>query len=115
MADHPDAIRAGIQFTEIQDQHIKENYVKVEDIKFLVIPQQYLWAEDLSNNEKILMSFIRMADQKQHCWASNTTLAKWTGLTVGSLKNLIVALKKKGYLEQVSWDGRHKRVIRCLK
>ena len=113
--DHPDAIRMNLQFTEVQDQHIKENYVKVGDIKFLVIPEQYLWAEDLNHAEKILMSFIRMADQKEHCWASNATLAKWTSLSTQRVKNIIVNLKLKGYLEQVSWDGRTKRVIRCLK
>lgn len=115
MSTHPDLIRAGIQFTETQDQHIRENYVEVESIKFLVIPSQYLWAEDLKPHEKILMSFIRMADQKEHCWASNATLAKWTMLSTQRVKDLIVGLKKKGYLEQVSWDGRTRRVLRCLK
>lgn len=115
MADHPDAIRAGIQFTEAQDQHIKENFVEVKDLKGLWIPAEYLWAEDLSIPEKILMSFVNMADQKDHCYASNATLAKWTMLSVKRVKNMIVELKKKGYLEQVSWDGRTRRVIRCLK
>jgi hypothetical protein len=119
MTDHPDFLRgnpsAGVQFTEDQTQHIKQNYVKVEDLKGLWLPEQYLWAEDLKPNEKILMSFIRMADQKDHCWASNSTLGKWMQLPVQTVKNLIVGLKKKGYLEQISWDGRHKRVIRCLK
>ncbi|RLD38532.1 MAG: hypothetical protein DRI97_00085 [Bacteroidetes bacterium] len=115
MTNHPDAERIGLSLTPEQELAIHQSHIKVEGINYLTIPSQYLWAEDLNINEKFLMSFIRMADQKDHCWASNTTLAKWTGLTLGSLKNLIVALKKKGYLEQISWDGRHKRVIKCLK
>jgi DNA-binding MarR family transcriptional regulator len=115
MSTHPDVIRAGIQFTDIQDQHIKENYVKVRELKGLWIPAEYLWADDLNPSEKVLMSFIKMADQKDHCWASNETLADWAQLTIGRVKNMIVELKKKGYLEQVSWDGRTKRVLRCLK
>ena len=113
--NNPDAARMGIQFTDSQRHHIQENFIKVRELKGLWIPEEYLWAEDLNINEKVLMSFIKMADQKEHCWASNATLSKWTGLTLGSLKNLIVALKKKGYIEQVSWDGRTKRVLRCLK
>jgi len=119
MQNHPDFLRANpsdaVQFTDTQENHIKQNYVKVEEIKFLVIPQQYLWAEDLKPNEKILMSFIRMADQKDHCWASNATIGKWMQLPTQTVKNLIVGLKKKGYLQQVSWDGRYKRVIKCLR
>lgn len=117
--DHPDFLRGNpdhaIEFTEVQTNHIKQNYVKVEDLKGLWIPEKYLWAEDLNIPEKLLMSFIKMADQKEHCYASNATLAKWTMLSTQRVKDMIVKLKKKGYLEQVSWDGRQKRVIRCLK
>ena len=113
MPDSPDAIRIG--FTEVQENHIKQNYVEVKELKGLWIPEQYLWAEDLKLNEKLLMSFIHLADQKEHCWAGNTKLAEWMQLPVQTVKNLMVGLKKKGYLEQVSWDGRYKRVIRCLK
>lgn len=114
MANHPDFLR-GNRLTPEQEIQIKQTHVVIKELKGLWIPEEYLWAEDLNINEKVLMAFIKMADQKDHCWASNTTLANWTGLTLGSLKNLIVSLKKKGYLEQVSWDGRHKRVIKCLK
>ena len=92
-----------------------QTHVAIHDLKGLWIPSEYLWAQDLTTTEKILMSFIRMADQKQHCWASNETIAGWMHTTTQVVKNMISGLKKKGYLEQVSWDGRTKRIIRCLK
>ena len=92
-----------------------QTHVAIQDLKGLWIPAEYLWAEDLLPSEKILMSFIKMADQKDHCYASNETIAKWMLTTPQVVKNMISKLKKKEYLEQVSWDGRTKRVIRCLK
>ena len=106
---HPDAIRAGLP--ETTDQ----THINIHELKGIWIPQQYLWADDLKVNEKILMAFIHMADQKDHCYASNETLGKWVMLPTQTVKNLIVSLKKKGYLEQVSWDGRTRRVLKCLK
>ena len=101
--------------TPEQELDIEQNYVKVKGIKYIKIPGAYLWAEDLKPNEKLLMGFIYLADNEKHCWASNSTLAEWMQLPVQTIKNLIVGLKKKGYLEQVSYDGRYKRVLRCLK
>ena len=107
--NNPDAARMGI--SDQSDQI----FIKLSELKGLWIPGQYLWAEDLNIPEKFLMSFIHMADQEDHCYASNATLAKWTNLSTQRVKDMIVQLKKKGYLEQVSWDGRTRRVIRCLK
>lgn len=108
-SDH--AAATGNHPTPNQDQ----SHIAIQELKGLWIPAEYLWADDLKPHEKILMAFIRMADQKDHCYASNATLAKWSMLSTQRVKDVIVVLKKKGYLEQVSWDGRTKRVIRCLK
>lgn len=108
MTNHPDAERIGLS-------NYDQTHIAISELKGLWIPAEYLWAEDLSIPEKILMSFIKMADQKDHCYASNATLAKWSMLSTQRVKDMIVKLKKKGYLEQVSWDGRQKRVIKCLK
>jgi DNA-binding MarR family transcriptional regulator len=108
-------------FTEQQLQAINETIrenglIEIAQLDFLVIPAQYLRAEDLNWTEKALMSFIRLADQEHHCWARNSTLAKWTGVKAQTIKNMIGILKVKGYIEQISYDpATGRRVIRCLK
>jgi len=109
MTSNPDAERMGI------DSQPDQTHVSLSELKGLWIPSQYLYSEDLTMVERILMSYIHMADQKEHCWVSNETFGKWLGISKLAAKNLIVKLKAKGYIEQVSWDGRTRRVLRCLK
>lgn len=117
MKNHPDAERMGLpaDLTPEQEIQLKQTHINIFNLEGLWTPKEYLYAEDLSEREVKLMSYIRMLDQKDHCWASNATLGKLLGINTQSVKNLLVGLKKKGYIEQVSWDGRYKRIIRCLK
>lgn len=92
-----------------------EQTVDLGELKGLWIPAAYLYAEDLTPVETLLMSYIHMADQKDHCWVSNAKFGEWLGISKLAAKNLIVKLKAKGYIEQVSWDGRTRRVLKCLR
>jgi DNA-binding MarR family transcriptional regulator len=93
----------------------EQTHIDLGELKGLWIPAAYLYAKDLTPVEMILMSYIHMADQKNHCWVSNSKFGEWLGISKLAAKNLIVKLKSKGYIEQVSWDGRSKRVLKCLK
>jgi hypothetical protein len=94
---------------------VDQTHINVFNLEGLWIPKEYLYAVDLSEREIKLMSYIKMLDKEHHCWASNETLGKLIGINAQSIKNIMVGLKRKGYLDQVSWDGRTRRVIRCLK
>ncbi|MDA3806317.1 MAG: hypothetical protein PF440_00245 [Thiomicrorhabdus sp.] len=88
--------------------------INPKQLKGIWMPAQYLYAEDLSLQEKILMSFIFMLDQEDHCYASNKYLGSLIGTSAKTVSNMLIALKKKNYLEQMSWDG-NMRIMRCLK
>lgn len=93
---------------EILPDHPKINPKK---IKGLWIPDKYLHAVDLTLTEKHLISYIFMLDQDDNCYASNKYLGELMGISPGRVANLLTELKSKGYIRQVSWDGR----IRKLK
>lgn len=87
--------------------------INPRQLKGLYIPAKYLYNEDMSPQEKILMSFIFMMDQENHCYASNKYLGYLMNMDERLIRNKLVSLKKRGYLELVSYDG-IKRVLRCL-
>lgn len=106
---HPDVV------DHIEDCHnMIDDRIDPGQLAFLVIPGKYLRATDLTYSEKFLMAYIFMADQKQHCWAKNKTFGKWMNISEGRIRHMMVELKKKGYIEQVSYNGK-KRVIKCIK
>lgn len=86
--------------------------INPKQIKGLWMPSEYLFAADLNYPEKILMGFVFMLDQENHCYASNKYLGELLGVSERTIVNMVVKLKKKGYIEQVSWNGL-KRVIKC--
>ncbi|MBE3086031.1 MAG: hypothetical protein IMZ64_07425 [Bacteroidetes bacterium] len=88
--------------------------INPKQLRGVWMPEQYLYADDLTLQEKILMAFILMLDQKDHCYASNRYLGSLIGTTAKTVANMLIALKKKDYIEQVSWDG-SLRIMRCLK
>ena len=79
----------------------------------LWIPAKYLYENDLTQKEILLVSFIHMMDQDNHCYASNRYLGELMGCNEKTVRNMLVELKKKGYIEQVSWNGKIRK-LKCL-
>jgi len=88
--------------------------INPKQIRGLWMPEQYLFSKDLSLQEKILMSFIYTLDQKDHCYASNKYLGELIGTSAKTVSNMLINLKKKEYIELLSWNG-NIRIMRCLK
>jgi hypothetical protein len=87
--------------------------INPRQLKGLYIPAKYLYSEDLTPQEKILVSFINVMDQENHCYASNKYLGYLVGVSEKTIANMLISLKAKNYVELVSFDG-IKRVLKCI-
>src|SRR5277367_3080928 len=70
----------------------------------------------ISITAQLLLSTIDslQQDAPNYCFASNEYLAKMMGLSPSRVSFYITRLKRLGLIEQVSYDGRIRR-LRCLK
>ena len=84
------------------------------DFKGVWIPKEIWLCEDLSAIDKIIYAEIDSLDNENHCTASNIYLAKFCDVSVPTVTRSIQKLIDKGYIEQVSFDGRT-RVIKVIK
>ena len=80
----------------------------------IFIPVEILEIKGLSNNEKILLSYIDALYCKDAggCFASNQYLSEKLDVTADCISKCITLLKRMGLIEQVSFDGR-RRIIRA--
>lgn len=86
------------------------------DFKGVWIPRRLWLNKDLSITEKCLLVEIDSLDKNESgCFASNQYLAEFIGVKEGRCANIISDLKKRGYLKQVSFDGRNRRLKVCDK
>jgi len=70
-----------------------------------------LWLDpDTNITEKCLLVEIDSLDNDpdKGCFASNEYLGKFIGVSAGRCANMISDLKKRGYVEQVFFDGRNR-------
>ncbi len=65
----------------------------------------------LNLTEKVLLSEIVSLDRVGECFASNEHFSKLLGVRSDSVSRLISKLKKAGYLKQVGFDGRRRRLL----
>lgn len=80
------------------------------DFKGVWIPAA-LWLDpDTNITEKCLLVEIDSLDndQEKGCFASNEYLGKFIGVSAGRCANMVSDLKKRGYVEQVFFDGRNR-------
>ena len=80
------------------------------DFKGVWIPAA-LWLEpDTNITEKCLLVEIDSLDNdpEKGCFASNEYLGKFIGVSAGRCANMVSDLKKRGYVEQVIFDGRNR-------
>jgi len=84
---------------------MKEN----RDFKGVWIPKEIWLNTDLSIIEKVLLVEIDSLDNSDRgCFASNEYLASFVQLSEGRVANIIVDLKKRGYIIQLFFDGRNR-------
>ncbi|BDA80960.1 hypothetical protein LPTSP3_g38900 (plasmid) [Leptospira kobayashii] len=71
-----------------------------------------VWVQDLdlSMTAKILLAEIESLHRNKGCFASNSYLAELLGIETNTVAKNLSVLRKKGFLQTVSFDGR-KRVM----
>jgi len=85
------------------------------DFKGVWIPKEVWLNDKLSLVEKCLLVEIDSLDKgEKGCFASNEYLANFFNLSESRMANIISALKKRGYLRQIYFDGRQ-RGLRIVK
>jgi hypothetical protein len=90
---------------------MKEN----RDFKGVWIPKEVWLNKDLSIIEKCLLVEIDSLDNgEKGCFASNEYLATFFNLSESRMANIISDLKKRGFINQIYFDGRH-RGLRIVK
>ena len=70
------------------------------------IPREIYLNQDLSWTDKILVIEINSLDNERGCFASNDYFAEFLGVTKTTISTSISKLKKLGFIEQISFDGR---------
>lgn len=85
------------------------------DFKGIWIPREIWLAKDLSCHEKCLWAEIHSLFDRESggCYASNEYLMEFFGIKERRLQEMMANLKKKGWVVQVSFDGRN-RVIKAV-
>lgn len=82
----------------------------------LWIPARYMKAEDLNRLERDLVALVLALCQNELgvCYAGNKYLAEYLSVSQSRLASLLSEVKKKGYIEQISWNGkvRHMKVLK---
>tara|TARA_R110000787_G_scaffold5324_1_gene19482 strand:- start:1020 stop:2054 length:1035 start_codon:yes stop_codon:yes gene_type:complete len=78
------------------------------------IPKNVYLNNKLSWLEKILLVEIESLDNERGCFASNDYFADFLGVTKTTISTSISKLKRLGFVEQVSFDGRT-RVIKVIR
>ena len=81
------------------------------DFKGVWIPKEVWLDENLTPLDKIILVEINSLDTDDGCYASNEYLAEFCRCSQDKVTNTISKLKKLGYVEQVSFNGRC-RVLR---
>lgn len=84
---------------------------EVRDFKGVWIPRDIWLNNDLSMIEKGILTEISSLDNENHCIASNEYFAEFCQCSVATVTRAIKHLMELNYIEQVSFDGRH-RIIK---
>ena len=78
------------------------------------IPKEIYLSQELNWTEKILLIEITSLDNEEHCIASNKYFADFLGVNEFTISHAISKLKKLGYIKQIDFDGRQRRLASCL-
>lgn len=96
-----------------QDLNQPEQFSR--DFKGIWISREIWLLKELSIQEKILLIEIDSLYNKKYdgCFASNEYLSEFIGVKERQLQNMLCKLKTKGYLIQVSFDGKM-RILKAI-
>lgn len=84
------------------------------DFKGVWIPKD-IWLNDkLTMLEKVILIEIDSLDNEEHCVAGNEYLAQFCQCSIPKVTQAIKKLSDLGYIEIISFDGRHRRIRSCI-
>ena len=84
------------------------------EFKGVWIPKEIWLCRDLTALDRVIYAEIDSLDNENHCTASNKYFAEFCGVGEATITRSIQKLIDKGYIEVISFDGRH-RVIKMIK
>lgn len=84
------------------------------DFKGVWIPKEIWLNENLTMLEKVILTEIDSLDNEQHCVAGNEYLSQFCQCSEWKVSTAVKKLIELGYLEVVSFDGRHRRLRSCI-
>lgn len=84
------------------------------DFKGVWIPKEIWLTDKLTMLEKVILIEIDSLDNEEHCTAGNEYLAEFCQCSEWKVSTAIKKLQELGYIEIVSFDGRHRRIKSCL-
>lgn len=87
---------------------------KNRDFKGVWIPKEIWLNENLTMLEKVILTEIDSLDNEEHCVAGNDYLAQFCQCSIPKVTQAIKKLTDLGYIEVVSFDGRHRRLRSCI-
>lgn len=87
-------------------KYIEQN----RDFKGVWIPKELWLNENLTMLEKIILVEIDSLDNEDHCIAGNEYLAEFCQCSEWKVSNAIKKLEELGYIEVISFDGRHRKI-----
>lgn len=95
----------------MHDEYEEQELNKDNELKYLVIPEEYLKDKTLDADEKFILSLIKLLDNENGCFATNKYFADIMGRSEKTITRLIKKLDKKKYIKFVG-KIKNKRVIR---
>lgn len=84
------------------------------DFKGVWIPKEIWLNENLTMLEKVILTEIDSLDNEEHCVAGNEYLAQFCQCSIPKVTQAVKKLTELGYIEVVSFDGRHRRLRSCI-
>lgn len=85
------------------------------DFKGVWIPKDIWLNENLTMLEKVILIEVDSLDNEDHCVAGNEYLSQFCQCSEWKVSTAIKKLQELGYIEIISFDGRHRRIRSCLK
>lgn len=80
------------------------------DFKGVWIPKELWLNKDLTMLEKVIFVEIDSLDNESHCTAGNDYLAEFCNCSERKVSDAIKKLVSYGYIEIMSFDGRHRKI-----
>ena len=84
--------------------------METRDFKGVWIPKEIWLSKELTMLEKAIFVEIDSLDNENHCIASNEYFAEFCDCSVSKVSKAISKLKELGMIEEIEFDGRHRKI-----